>query len=424
MNATNPVTVTIAIAVALIGSLALTPLMIALARRVGAVSHPDGKRKLHARPTPLWGGGAVYLALMVSVLACYLLVMDRFSVVSFPKALSSLPAALALSTGLLCLLGCYDDLHEMRARWKLLGQIAATLPILLAGCYVERIVMGGYVVDLGWIGYPVTMAWLILGINALNLVDGMDGLASTIGITVLLGVAAIGFSLGLQGETLLALTLVAALLGFLVYNLPPARIYLGDCGSMTLGLALAFLAMRVSLVPRTGTTANATVAIALLFLPLLDTALAVLRRRLQGSGLMTADRGHVHHRLQDRGFTTWQVLGLLGIFSLAAAGVACMAAVTGMQWLAWMILGTLIVVVINRQLIGHCEWGLVRQRVAQTAAGWVQRSADTPSPSGFQTVNPPHTPRITETAVEEDVVSAGHIPGPVNPGIEKAKTAA
>jgi len=427
MNASNPVTVTIAIAIALLGSLALTPLVMALARRFGAVSHPDGKRKLHVRPTPLWGGGAVYLALMASVLACYLLVMDRFSVVSFPEALSSLPAALALSTGLLCLLGAYDDLHEMRARWKLVGQIVATLPILLAGCYVERIVMWGHVVDLGWAGYPITMAWLILGINALNLIDGMDGLASTIGITVLLGIAAIGFSLGLRGETLLSLTLVAALLGFLVYNVPPARIYLGDCGSMTLGLALAFLAMRVSLVPRTGTTANATVAVALLFVPLLDTALAILRRKLHGDGLMTADRGHVHHRLQDRGYTNWQVLGLLGGVSLSAAGVAFMTAVTGMQWAAWLILAAIAVVAVNRRLIGHREWDLVRARVAQVVAAPTGRSADAASSGPLRTVPAPHTPStpiLAEQLVEGEIVSAGHLPGRVDAGIEKAKTAA
>jgi len=364
---------TLAVAIAIAASLALTPLAKKLAWKFDAVSHPDGRRRLHSRPTPLWGGGSVYLALLLGITVAYFLVVDR-------GYGSPLPAALALSAGMLCMLGCYDDLFEVSARWKLFWQIVSTLPIVLAGGCIDQLVFFGYPVTLGWLGVAFTIGWLVLGINAINLLDGMDGLASVIGIAISASIAVIAAYQGDPAVMMLALALTGALIGFLFYNLPPARIYLGDCGSMIIGVTLALLVLRVSLV-NASNTANFTMAVALIFVPLLDTTLAIVRRTLNGSGFMAADRGHIHHRLMDRGFSIWAVLGLLGTLCLATGAVAWMVAGFGYELLAWIILGTMTLLLVNRQLIGHVEWGLARRRFQQVALRLVASSLPEKSPA-------------------------------------------
>ncbi|KKK82335.1 hypothetical protein LCGC14_2804400, partial [marine sediment metagenome] len=148
-------------------------------------------------------------------------------------------------------------------------------------------------------------------------------------------------------------------------NLPPAKIYLGDCGSMMIGLTLAVLAMLVSM--ETTSTVNVSVASMLLFVPILDTTLAIVRRSLGGRRLMDADRGHIHHRLLDRGFSIWQTLLLLGGFCLVTGAIACLAAVTKMELTAWVLLAALTVLAVNRRLLAHEEWKLTKELVAKAA---------------------------------------------------------
>ncbi len=350
---------TLVVAIAMASSLVLTPLARALAWRFDAVSWPDGERRLHVRPTALWGGGAVYLGVLLAVVGSYRMVPGTFNAMV-------LLSALGLSAGMLCLLGCYDDRYELRACWKLLGQIVCTLPVILAGCYVKHVILLGASIDLGWLGVLFTMGWLVLGTNAMNLLDGMDGLASTVGIIISIAVAAITVSQGNSEVMLLALALAGALTGFFAHNLPPARIYLGDCGSMVIGLALSLLALQVS--APAPMTANVTVAVALLFVPLTDTSLAVIRRTLQGRGLMVADRGHVHHRLLDQGYGTWQVLGFLGGFCLATGAVAWWVAVSGQEAWAWGLLGVMTIALVNRQLVGYEEWRMTARLLEGAAA--------------------------------------------------------
>ena len=363
----------------IVGGLVLTPVVKELAYKCGAVSYPDGKRKLHAHPTPVWGGIALFLAMFLGVLtACVVL----------PGASGFVPlgVALGLSAGMLCLLGCYDDLFDLGAREKLAGQIISTLPVVLAGCYVPQagccvgqLALFGCEINLGPLGIFWTIAWLVLGINALNLIDGMDGLASVIGIALSLAIAVIAGSQGLYAAMLVALVLAGALAGFLVYNLPPARIYLGDCGSMVIGLIVSWLALQVSLgTPFTPPlTVNVVVLVALLFVPLLDTALAIARRWLSGRTIMAADRGHVHHRLLDRGLGIWKTLSFLGGLCLVTGAVAWMAVASGRETLAWGTLGIVTALLVNRQLVGHEEWALAKRLFTQTVVPSVMRMSPT-----------------------------------------------
>ncbi len=352
---------TLVVLTALAAALSLTPLAWKLAWRFGAVSQPDGERRLHESATALWGGSAVYLAVLAGVAASYRTVPGTVNTVM-------LLGVLGLSGGMLCLLGCIDDYCEMRARWKLLGQIISTLPVILVGCYVERVDVMGWTIDFGVLGALGTLAYFVIAINSLNLIDGMDGLASTIGIVICIGVALISTVHGNPEAVLLALALAGALVGFLVYNLPPARIYLGDCGSMVIGLAISVLVLDVSReVGSAGTIAMAdvTIMVSLLFVPLLDTSLAILRRLLTGHGVMVADRGHLHHRLLDRGFSVWGTLLILAAMCATSGSAAWVAAAWGQTFGAWAILGALVVFSVNRRLAGHEEWQLVKAAVAR-----------------------------------------------------------
>lgn len=278
----------------LIATLALTPLAQAIALRWGFVDCPDGRRKLQQRPVPLLGGLAVFggwwLGLAITALA------------GFPLRLPAAMPQAAVTLAVLALVGICDDTWNLRARWKLLAQVLATLPIALSGCGLTQLACCGWTFNLGVCGPAATVLWLILGINALNLIDGMDGMASLTGLCICLTAAALDMWTGGSHVGTFAIGLAGALAGFLVFNFPPAKIYLGDGGSMFIGLALALASMRVA---RTeGGVTNLTPMLALMALPLADTTLAILRRSLSGRGIWYPDRGHVHHRLLDRGLCT------------------------------------------------------------------------------------------------------------------------
>ncbi len=346
-----PFTALVAIVVtSAVCSLAATPLVARLAWGFDAVSRPDGSRRLHGQATPLWGGLAVYLGAILGVAVAWLL---------YPTTFAGLLTPLGLSTGILCLLGLWDDHRILPARWKLLGQVAATLPIVLFGLYPERVMLFGVPIEFGWFGAVCTVLWLLLGINALNLIDGMDGLASVIGIVISASVAVIA---GLRGNLqvmLLSLALAGGLAGFLVYNLPPAKIFLGDSGSMVIGLVVAFLSLRVSL--RGPTTANAPVLALLLFVPLLDTGLAILRRILKKQNIFCGDRGHLHHQLLDRGLGVWKTLALLSGFCLLATAAACSAVASGREMLAWVGVIACTALLVYGQFVGRQETFLLRE---------------------------------------------------------------
>jgi len=343
MEALLPAIVAV-VATSFVCSLVVTPFVARLAWSLDAVSRPDGARRLHGHATPLWGGVAVCFSMASGVAVVWM---------SFPVPFSRLMLPLGISMGLLCLLGLWDDHGPLPARWKLPGQIAATLPIVLFGFYPEQVMLFGTPLELGWFGAVCTVAWLLLGINALNLIDGMDGLASVIGIVTAAAIAVIAGLRGNPEGLLLSVALLGGLAGFLFHNLPPAKIFLGDSGSMVIGLVLSFLALRVSL--RNAATANAPVLALLLFVPLLDTGLAVVRRILKGQNIFSGDRGHLHHQLLDRGFGVWKTLTLLSGFCLLATAAACSAVASGRELLAWGGVIACTVLLVYGQFVGRQE---------------------------------------------------------------------
>lgn len=345
----------------------LTPVARSLALRLGAIDKPDGHRKLHERPVPLFGGVAVYLALVFG------LFFTTNGLLTAVDPHARLAAVLLVVAGFVCIIGCVDDLWDLAPRFKLLLQVAASLVVVATGYWVDRLVVFGYPIELGMLGIPLTVCWLVGSINALNLLDGMDGLASVVGLTTAMMMAMIATISGHPHVAMLALVLAGALAGFLVFNLPPASIYLGDSGSMVIGLVVGILGMQGSL--KTTATLSLTAPAIIMSIPMLDIVMAIVRRKLSGQPIDAADRGHIHHRLLDRGLSTWQSLCVIGALCLMTGTAATASTIFQNDGLAWITAITLVMLLVITRMFGHYELSLAKVSVAQVLAGWVGRWA-------------------------------------------------
>jgi len=345
----------------------LTPVARSLAQRLGAIDKPDGHRKLHERPVPMFGGVAVYLALVFG------LFFTTNGLLTAVDPHARLAAVVLIVAGFVCVIGCVDDLYDLAPRFKLLLQVAASLVVVATGYWVDRVVVFGYPIELGLLGIPLTICWLVGSINALNLLDGMDGLASVVGLTTAMMMAMIATISGHPHVAMLALVLAGALAGFLVFNLPPASIYLGDSGSMVIGLVVGILGMQGSL--KTTATLSLTAPAIIMSIPMLDIVMAIVRRKLSGQPIDAADRGHIHHRLLDRGLNAWQALCVIGALCLMTGTAATASTIFQNDGLAWITALTLIVLLVIMRVFGHYELSLAKVSVAQVLAGWVGRWA-------------------------------------------------
>lgn len=307
----------VAVALSALVALLVTPFVISGAHRFGWLDVPQDARRVHVRPVPRVGGVAVVLAFAAPLvgLAFYsngvseILYADSQKVVGFF-------VACAFVVGL----GLYDDLWGADAKLKLAVQTAAAFAVWVVGIRIELlgVPLAGDV-ELAWLSFPLTWLWIVGVTNALNLIDGLDGLATGVSLmaTTVLFLVALANHAVLMG--LLMASLAGALAGFLFYNFNPARIFLGDSGSMFLGFALATVSIWTQ---RKGATAAAIlIPILALGLPLLDTTLAFTRRVLRRASPFSADREHVHHRLLDLGLSHRNAVLTLyvasGIFALA-----------------------------------------------------------------------------------------------------------
>ncbi len=294
-------------------SLLLTPLLRDFALRRGLVDKPDDARKIHRYPIPRIGGVPIFVSFAASVVLLALLPSSGAAATlrrHWPAVAALLPAvAVVFLTGLL------DDLLSLRPWHKLAGQIAAAALASWAGVQIHA--LGGFSIAHTWWHVPVTILWLVGCANAFNLIDGVDGLAAGAAFfaTLTMFVAAL---LSQNIRLMLATApLAGALLGFLRYNFNPATVFLGDGGSLTLGFLLGAYGIIWS--QKSATVLGITAPLMALSLPLLETAISIARRFLRGQPIFGADRGHIHHRLLDRGLTPRRVALLLyGVCGLAA----------------------------------------------------------------------------------------------------------
>lgn len=273
-------------------ALAVTPLAIKIAPRIGAIDVPKDARRMHSKPMPRFGGLAIFVAAEAG-LAVFLH--------NDPKVLAILLGGL-----LIYAVGVVDDLKGMPAKLKFLLQMVCAVVIYIGGIRIEFIknpmnVFGAqeYIWFPAPVSFIITVIWVVGLTNTVNLIDGLDGLAA--GVSCIAS-ACIAYSAFLSGQFSVALAMLAvtgSCLGFLPFNFHPAKIFMGDSGSLYLGFMIAVISIFGS---TKGATLIATIVpFLVLGLPIFDTAFAIIRRWVNGCPIMTADKGHLHHRIMNTG---------------------------------------------------------------------------------------------------------------------------
>ena len=292
-------------------SLLLTPLVRNLAWHFGIVDQPDQQRKIHAAPIPRMGGVAIFASV---VFAYGLLLAVRLSSGAIvweglPLVLRLLPAfAIVFSTGLI------DDIVSLRPWKRLTAEFVAATLAWFGGIHVSA--FAGHSFSGVAVSFAVTLFWIVACTNAINLIDGVDGLATGVSLFAALTML-IAAILGHNFPMALAIVpLFGALLGFLRYNFNPASIFLGDCGSLTLGFLLGCYGAVWS--EKSTTLLGMTAPLMVLAVPLLDVCLAILRRFISGKPIFAADRSHIHHKLLSKGLTPRRLV--LVIYAICGIG--------------------------------------------------------------------------------------------------------
>ncbi len=313
MFTTSGVFILLALVMAFLISFASTPTVIALAGKIKAIDIPKDERRVHKKPIPLIGGLAIFYGFVISVLC--------FAVIDRPT-MGILCGAIIMVT-----VGIIDDMRDLKAVIKLFLQIIAALIAVYFDIEIQYIAnpffawFGPEYINLGIWSIPLTVVWIVGVTNAVNLIDGLDGLA--VGISSIASVALL--SLTLISRNLNAAILTAALagagFGFLPYNFNPAKIFMGDTGSTFLGFVLACISIQGLM--KMYAIISFAIPVLILGLPIFDTIFAILRRIAKKQSIMTPDRGHLHHRLIDMGFSQRQTVGIL--YTLTS--ILCLTAV-------------------------------------------------------------------------------------------------
>ena len=337
-------------------ALLLTPLVRNLARRFGLMDHSLGERRLHADPIPRLGGIAMVLAYIGSFAILLLAGLQGGRLISkgFSVMIRLMPAA-----ALIFAIGILDDLRGLSPLQKFAGQLVAALLAIWSGVLVTGVIGWDFPV---WVGVPVTVIWLVGCTNAFNLIDGMDGLATGTGLFATMTMLLVALFYNDVTLALAMAPLMGALLGFLRFNFNPATIFLGDCGSLTLGFLLGCYGVFWS--QKAATVLGMTAPMMVLAVPLLDTTLSIARRFLKGKPIYEADQDHIHHRLLARGMTQRNVVLLL--YGVAACG-ALLSMLLGAlenQYSGLVVLIFCGAAWIGVQHLGYVEFGVARRLFA------------------------------------------------------------
>lgn len=394
---------------------AMTPVAMRLARRLGAVDIPGGRR-LHTQPTPRMGGVAIMAGLVFGALAFAATFAAAFGVEGLIETLwRDEIVGFLVPCLLVFLVGVTDDMRGLSPGTRVFVEALAAAFLIQRG-YVIDVVANpmGSPIELGILAYPVTLLWFVAITNAYNLVDGVDGLLASVGTTALVGCAAVAVLGGRPASATLAVALAGALIGFLRWNWAPARVFLGDSGSLLIGFTVAALSLKVARNPF-GTLAF-HVPILLSALPITETLLTLARRYVTGQPFFVGDRSHIHHVLLNRGksaaqATLW-LAGISALFAgtavlsrlwrndvaLGAALTTTLLAAAGLRWLGYVELRVLL------DRLGH---GLTRRRgrelphlLGMARAGDLVRAARSVSELQGRLREAVETAKLTYLAVE------------------------
>ena len=291
----------------------ITPLVKVVAQKIGAMDVPKDDRRMHTVPIPRLGGLGIFLAFFLSVLL-------------FMKQIDRPMQGILLGAIVIVILGVFDDIYTLRATLKFLVQIcAACIVVFYGNCRIQYLTNpfgtgASAYIDLGVFSIPVTIIWIVAITNAVNFIDGLDGLACGVSCISCASMLVIALLVCEGNLAIIMAALMGACLGFLPYNFNPAKIFMGDTGSTFLGFVLATVSIQGLF--KFYAVISFAVPFLLLGVPIFDICFAVIRRIAHGKNPMQADRGHMHHRLIDMGFSQKQSVAiaymLAGILGLAA----------------------------------------------------------------------------------------------------------
>ena len=303
---------------AFVVSLLMTPPARRLSIKVNAIDYPRA-RGLNKEPIPRMGGVAIVAGFMVAM-GMLLMFMPDLRTLQF--------IGFIVGGFVIALLGMMDDIYQLRALTKLIGQIVAAIIIVATGTRVTFL-DSLFPAFLSRIDIPITIIWIVGVTNAVNFIDGVDGLAAGVASIACVSLTALCILSGSGTAVVFAIALAGACLGFLPRNFSPADVYMGDTGSMFLGYVLAVTS--VIGVYKSAALLTIVIAVLALALPIFDTVFAMLRRLITHKPIMEADRGHLHHKLIDKGYSHKKTVVILYLISAVMGGIAVLIAVRDLR---------------------------------------------------------------------------------------------
>ena len=339
-------------------ALIATPLVIWLARWIGVVDNP-GIRSVHTHPVPRIGGVAIYLSSVCLIVS--LLFLDNAIGKRFREVQLQVIVLLGSATAIF-LVGLVDDLRGLPARFKFMVELLGAGALCLVGVRISSIGLSdGSAISLGWLlGGPITLLWIVGVTNAVNMSDGLDGLAAGIG-AIACGVIAL---FAIHGSTihtglarsndvmmaLFAMTLLGSLSGFLFFNFSPAKVFMGDCGSLFIGFTIA--AASVMCVSKSAALVGLALPALALGIPIFDTLFSMLRRFLERRSLFAPDRSHIHHRLLELGLTQRRAVLIIYTATLLAVGLGLLMLASDSPSSLVVFAGALLLIVLLFRFVG------------------------------------------------------------------------
>lgn len=309
-----------------------TPLVKSLAYKVGAIDVPKDNRRMHKVPIPRLGGLAIFIAFL-------------FSVIIFADIDRQMQGIL-LGSIMIVILGVLDDIMTLKALPKFLVQIAAAGVAVYHGCTIQfisnpNVFSNVSYVNLNWLSIPITIIWIVAITNAVNFIDGLDGLAVGVSAISTASLLIIALMVGELNIAVILAALLGSCLGFIPYNKNPAKIFMGDTGATFLGFILATLSVQGLF--KLYAIISFAVPFLVLGIPIFDICFAFLRRIAKGQNPMVADRGHVHHRLIDMGFSQKQAVAISYMLT-AILGLAAVLLTSSGELKALILIGAIIIV--------------------------------------------------------------------------------
>ncbi|SFB25414.1 MULTISPECIES: glycosyltransferase family 4 protein [unclassified Bacillus (in: firmicutes)] len=287
-------------------SILITPLVKKLAFKIGATDNPN-HRKVHAKVMPRLGGLAIYISFIIGVLIM--------------RPAAPFATAIILGSLIIVVTGILDDMMELSAKIKLLGQLsAAAIVVIWGGVQVQSINLPfGGILEFGYLSIPLTILWIVGITNAINLIDGLDGLAAGVSSIALITISGMAIIMGNVYVITIGSIMLASTLGFLIYNFHPAKIFMGDTGALFLGYMISVLSL---LGFKNVTLVSFIVPVIILGVPISDTFFAIIRRIVHKQPLSAPDKSHLHHCLLRMGYshrqTVIMIYAMAAFFGLAA----------------------------------------------------------------------------------------------------------